>query len=89
MNNPTDTTYRTSELNIIALLMASECTIHRLERTGRSGKKVFFHFLNPNRCEKIEREYYNNEATVSAKTYAESMDSAKQLIYQEIEKGVA
>lgn len=82
LNDP-DPTYRTSDLNIIAFLLAMGCTYIRAEKTPDDRQIVNLHFLNPPHCEKLEREFHTKNPKVPVKDFIAGLNSAKDIIFGE------
>lgn len=82
MDTPTaDSTYKTSELQLAAFLLARGKLILKLERAGR---RVFFVFQDiEGHCKEQEQEYWTGRGLVSARAYADCSRTLKNWIFAE------
>ncbi|MFA4846300.1 MAG: DUF5659 domain-containing protein [Patescibacteria group bacterium] len=71
-------TFETRDLNLAACIYASGVV---LDETRRDVGVCFFVFRDVGRCERLMRAYYNGEAMVSAKAYADALRTLKDLIF--------
>lgn len=70
--------YHSKDLSLSAALLASGA---QLEDTRHDRGVCFFVFSDAERCERLMRAYYNGEAMVSAKAYADALRTLKDLIF--------
>lgn len=76
-----ENTYRTCDLNLISFLITENCTISKIDKLGN---RAFIYFLNREKCESLAQDFWNGKAKVSARSYADSLRRAKDLIFAEV-----
>lgn len=82
MSNDVDV-YMTKDLPLAAALLS----LHQRLLHLKSERDYFiFIFQNKETCEKLANAFLNRELKVDAKTYAESLRSLKDKIFQQKEK---
>ena len=81
-NAPTDS-FTTQDLGLAAFVRCRGHTLERLEPSnGDKGRYRFVFDLEVNQGEDVAAQYYNRDATVSARLYFEEMGILKRLLAQ-------
>jgi len=70
--------YSTKDLGEAAMLLCKGQTIERLERKGNI---CWFVYTDPKSCLVLSNHYYFGELTVNARSYFESVNRLKKLIF--------
>lgn len=74
--------YKTKDLACASLLYASNQKLLRLERNGNS-KQFYFVFSDRDQCEKLVTSYWQGEAVINAKLFADALRTMKDRIFSE------
>jgi len=75
------THFITKDLAESAFLYASG---KKLIKTENVGRRIFFAFDNKDECEKLSSKFWQNEATIKAKGYADAFRTIKDLVFNQI-----
>jgi len=75
--------YITKDLPLASALLSLR---QRLLHLKNEGSHFIFIFQNNRTCEKLANAFLNRELTVDAKTYAESLRTLKDKIFQQKQK---
>lgn len=78
-----DKKYTTSDLNIVAFLIAKGCTYTGARTSQDDRRIVFVDFLAPAKCEKLEHEYFYSNPKVEVKSFVNALQQAKDVIFRE------
>ena len=73
--------YLTKDLAESAFLYASGKKFIKTENVGR---RIWFAFDNKDECEKLSSKFWQNEATIKAKKYADAIRTIKDLVFNQI-----
>lgn len=76
-------TYKSADLQICAYFLLKELPIVKCSRNGR---RVYFHFQDPERCKELVEEYFSGQALVSARDYSQATKQIKDMCFAEIGK---
>jgi len=71
--------FQTSNLNEIAVLLASGKKFIKTEKEISSNQIVFY--FQPDDCQSIVASYYNKEKVVSPFDFSQALQSAKDIIF--------
>lgn len=53
----------------------------KLDSRFQDGKSIFFVFEDRERCEKVIKEYYNNELTMNPRVFVDALQTIKHMIH--------
>lgn len=80
MTSQATETFRTCDVATAAYLIYQHCVILKTEMSGR---KVFFHFLDPQLCEDLAQKVRLGKALVNALDYSNAIKNVKQIVFAE------
>jgi hypothetical protein len=85
MNTETtlEPTYSTSDLTLIAFLLAMECKYLRAEKSPRDPQTVFVHFLDPRKCLRLEKKFHQTDPKMPIKTFLSKYSEARDIVFHE------